>query len=94
MADCMYSLGYESCLVDPDVWYKACIQKGENGNIEPYYSYMLVYLDNILCLHEDPKSVIKILNKYFPLKSDSIRTCDIYLIAKLKLIQLNNGVWA
>ncbi len=37
LSDCMYSLGYKSCLADPDLWYKACIHKGDNGNIESYY---------------------------------------------------------
>ena len=94
LADCMRSLGYKSCLADPDLWYKACTRKGDHGNIESYYSYMLVYVDDILCIHEDPDSVLKVLNKYFPLKPDSVGAPDIYLGAKLKLMQLDNGVWA
>ncbi len=72
LADCMHSLGYKSCLADPDLWYKACTRKGDHGNIESYYSYMLVYVDDILCIHEDPDSVLKVLNKYFPLKPDAM----------------------
>ncbi len=55
---------------------------------------MLVYVDNILCIHEDPDSVFEVLNKYFPLKPESVGTPDIHLGAKLKLIELENGVWA
>ncbi len=55
---------------------------------------MLVYVDNILCIHKDPNSVLKIPNMYFPLKPDSIGTPDIYLGAKLKLMLLENSAWA
>ncbi len=94
LADCMRSFGYKSYLADPDLWYKACTQKGDHGNIKSYYSCMLVYVYDILCIHDDPDSVLKVLNKYFPLKPDSVVAPDIYLGAKLKLMQLENGVWA
>ncbi len=55
---------------------------------------MLVYVDNILCIHEDPDSVLNVLNKYFSLKPDSVGAPDIDLGAKLKLMQLENGLWA
>ncbi len=55
---------------------------------------MLVYVDNILCIHDNPDIVLKVLDKYFPLKPDSVGAPDIYLGAKLKLMQLENGVWA
>ncbi len=60
----MRSLGYKSCLADPDQWYKVFTWKVDHGNIESYHSYMLVYVDNILCINEDPDSVLNILNKY------------------------------
>ncbi len=44
---------------------------------------MLVYVDDILCIHEDPNGVLKLLNKYFPLKPDSVGTPAIYLSSKL-----------
>ncbi len=55
---------------------------------------MLVCVNDILCILEDPGSALKVLNKYFPLKPDSVGSPDIYLGAKLKLMQLENGVWA
>ncbi len=90
----MRSLGYKLCLADPDLWYKACTWKGDLDNIESYYSYILVYVNDILCIHEDPHSVLKVRNKYFPLKPESVGAPDIYLGAKLKLMQLKNGIWA
>ncbi len=54
---------------------------------------MLVNIDDILCTHKDPDSILKVLNTYFPLKPNSVGASDIYLGAKHKLMQLNNGVW-
>ncbi len=34
------------------------------------------------------------IDKYFLLKPDSVGEPDVYLGAKLKLMQLENGVWA
>ncbi len=34
------------------------------------------------------------IDKYFPLKLDSVGDPDVYLEAKLTLMQLENGVWA
>ncbi len=67
LANCRHSLGYKSCLDGPDLWYKAYTWKGDNGNNKSYYSYMLVYVNDILCIHTDPDSVLKVLFKYFPL---------------------------
>ncbi len=47
LANCMHSLGYKSCLADPDLQYKACTRKGKPGNIESYYLYMIIYVDDI-----------------------------------------------
>ncbi len=59
LADYMHSLGYKSCLADPDLWYKAFTIKGNNGNIKSYYLCVLVYEDNIICIYKDPDSVLK-----------------------------------
>ena len=49
LADCMSTLGYESCLADQDVWYKAEIRSSDKHK---YYSYMLLYVDDVLCIHQ------------------------------------------
>ncbi len=51
-------------------------------------------MDDILCIHDDPDTILTQKDKYFPLKPDSVGEPDIYLGAKLKLMQLENGVWA
>ncbi len=37
LTGCMHSLGYKSCLADPNLLYKACTWKADNGNIESYF---------------------------------------------------------
>ncbi len=50
-------------------------------------------MDNILHIHGDPDSVLIKLDKYFLLKPDFESEPDVYLRAKIKSMQLENGVW-
>ncbi len=59
-----------------------------------YYAYILCYVDNILCIHHDPMSVMGEINKYLPLKPSSVGDPDIYLGTKLKETRLPNGAMA
>ncbi len=56
--------------------------------------YILCYVDDILCIHHDPMSVMNEINGYLPLKPSSVGNPDIYLGAKLKETWLPNGVMA
>jgi hypothetical protein len=85
----MRQMGYISCKADPDLWLKA-VTRPEN-NVRNY-AYILCYVDDILCIHHDPMSVMNEINGYLPLKSSSVGDPDIYLGTKLKQIQLPNGV--
>jgi hypothetical protein len=82
-------MGYTSCKADPDLWLKAPTRPEDNVC---YYAYILCYVDNILCIHHDPMSVMNEINKYLPLKPSSVGNPDIYLGAKLKETRLPNGV--
>ncbi len=44
----MRQMGYTSCKVDPDLWYKAETRPADNFR---YYAYIFCYVDNILCVH-------------------------------------------
>jgi hypothetical protein len=57
-----------------------------------YYAIILCYVDDILCIHLVPMSVMKEINGYLPLKPSSVGFPDIYLGAKLKETQLPNGL--
>jgi hypothetical protein len=66
--------------------YKAETRPDDNFR---YYVYILLYVDDILCVHHDPMTVPNLINGYM-LVGDP----DIYLGAKLKMTQLENGIWA
>ena len=50
MCECMRSLGYKSCLADPDLW----MRPQNVGNFK-YYSYILCYVDDIVVVHHDAR---------------------------------------
>jgi hypothetical protein len=84
-------MGYTSCKADTDLWLKTMTRPEDNVH---YYAYILCYVDNILCIHHDPMSVMKEINGYLPLKPRSVGAPDIYLGAKQKETRLPNGVMA
>ena len=52
----MESLGYESCKANLDLWLKSEIRP-EDG--VQYYSYLLCYIDEILCIHHNEDAVLE-----------------------------------
>ena len=91
IADCMRTLGYLPCKADPDLWYKLMVRPEDNFK---YYAYMLFYIDDCLAIHHDTEMALTELDNYFAMKKGSIRDPDIYLGAKLRAVELNNGVKA
>ncbi len=91
LASFMRQMGYTSSKADPDLWLKAVTRPEDNVH---YYAYILCYVDDILCIHHDPMSVMGEINKYLPLKPSSVGDPYIYLGAKLKETRLPNGVMA
>jgi hypothetical protein len=77
----MGTLGYKSCLADPDLWYKPMVRPDDGFK---YYAYMLCYVDNILSVHHDAMTALKELDYYFKMKPGSIGDPDIYLGGKLR----------
>ncbi len=93
LANCMRQLGYESNKADSDLWMKVCTWDSGNGP-EKFYSYIYLYVDNILCIHNNPNALLTQIDNYFPLKPDLVGEPDVYLGAKLRLMQFENGIWA
>ncbi len=87
----MRQMGYTSCKADPDLRWKAVTRPEDNVH---YYAYILCYVDDILCIHHDPVSVMSEISSYLPLTPSSVGNPDIYLRAKLKQTQLPNGAMA
>jgi hypothetical protein len=91
LASFMCQMGYTSCKADPNLWYKAETRPADNFR---YYAYILCYVDDILCVHHNPMSVLNLINGHMPLKPSLVGDPDIYLGAKLKMTRLDNGIWA
>ena len=91
LADCMHHLGYESCLADPDLWYKPDARKEDTYK---YYSYVLLYVDDCLCIHHSAEEELNKIDKFFKMKAGSRGDPGIYLGPKVKPMKMNNGVTA
>jgi hypothetical protein len=91
LAECMKHLRWHTCRADSYLWMKAetCPDDGVS-----YWAYILIYVDDILCLHHDPGSPLAKLDEYFKTKEGSIQVPTFYLGAKLKNTVLPNGVVA
>ena len=67
-------LGYTSTTADPDVYRRT--EHHPNG--KAYYSYLVVYVDDILCIHHQPKVVMDKIGNLFRLK-DGVSSPTMYL---------------
>ena len=85
---CMQELGH-SCDAYPDLWMKAEYRLGDKLE---HYSYIVYYMDGILCLHHNPDDVLIKLKRYVTLKSGSVWSPDMYLGTILMCMQLYNGI--
>jgi hypothetical protein len=91
LASFMHQMGNTSCKADPDLWYKAETRPADSFR---YYAYILCYVDDMLCVHHNPISLLNLINGYMPLKPSLFGDPDIYLGTKLKMTRLENGIWA
>jgi hypothetical protein len=81
LAECMKHLGWIPCRADRDLWM--------NYETHPdygvlYWAYILIYVDDILCVHHDPGVALAKLEEYFKIKEGSNQIPTFYLGAKLK----------
>jgi hypothetical protein len=53
LAECMKHLGWHPCLAERDLWMKA-ETRPYDGVL--YWAYILIYVDDILFVHNDPGS--------------------------------------
>lgn len=80
-----------ACLADPDLW----MRPGVKADGSTYYSYILLYVDNVLVIDEDPEHILRRhLGKYFTLKEESIDEPKLYLGGHVRKVVLENGVEA
>ena len=88
---CMQHLGFESCKADPDIWMRPA-QKDDGSH---YWEYVLLYVDDALCISCDAENVLKNqTGRYFVIKDGSVGPPTIYLGNKVSKVTLENGVEA
>ena len=63
LAKCMESLGYQSCKANQDLWLKPEIRPEDKVK---YNSYLLCYVDDILCIHHNVDTMLERLHESFP----------------------------
>ena len=92
LVQCMESLGCMFCKANLGLWLKPEIRP-EDG--VQHYSYLLHYVDDILCIHHNAVAVLQQLHKSFPLKP-GFGNPDMYLGANWQNTRLYNIVraWA
>lgn len=73
--------GFQSCLADPDVYMRKAV-KSKTG--EPYWEYVLMYVDDYLGISEFPEKITRMLQESFVLKPESIKEPDAYLGAEVR----------
>jgi len=61
-------LKYTPCKADPDVYYKA---KVKDDGLK-YYAYLVIYVDDILCIDINPKATIDSIGEFFRIKKGSV----------------------
>jgi hypothetical protein len=91
LTECMKHFGWKSCRADRDLWMKRQISPDDGFE---YWAYILIYVNDILCMHHNPGDELVRLDKYFKMKDGSIQVLTFYLGAKLKETVLPNGVIA
>ena len=77
----MHHLVFFTCPANLDLWMKP-MARPDGGFI--YYAYVIIYVDDVMVIHHDVYSVLRIIDKYFKINPSSIGDPDIYLGANLK----------
>jgi hypothetical protein len=79
LAASLISLGYTSCLADPDVWIRPALK--DDGM--PYYEYLIVYVDDVLSISQTPHLTMNTIAELYRLKDNSVAKPDRYLGASV-----------
>ena len=76
---------------DNDIWYKASTK----SNFDKYYTYICIYVDDILICSENPKSHMEKLGMAFLLKPEIVKEPDLYLGADVRKKESIDGktIW-
>ena len=81
IAATLRDMGFKMCQADPDVWIRANTRPSDGFQ---YYEYVLVYIDDLLIVSHDPKTVMQDLQRRYTIKPDSIKPPDEYLGSEIR----------
>ena len=92
LAETLASLKYTPSFADPDVWMRPAI-KSDGFR---YWEYVLCYVDDVLCISDNPSSTMKGIQRDFKLKHDKVEPPEYYLGASLSKFNNDDGdeCWA
>ena len=89
LAETLHDIGFKPTKADPDIWICPAVKLDGSE----YYEYIMCYVNNILSVSLDAKSILQSLQGQFKLKGDKIEPPDMYLGTQLGTMQVegNNG---
>ena len=68
LTEILYKMNFKPTKGNPDVW----IRPETKADGFEYYEMVLVYVDDILCISDDPKATVTRIQATFKLKDDRI----------------------
>ena len=80
-ADFIHCFGLFPCPADLDIWIKPTVRPEDGFE---YYAYVIIYMDDVMVIHNKAESVFRRIDSYFKLNPSLIGDPGIYLEAKLK----------
>ena len=76
LRSCREHLGFTSCKVDPYI----SMREAQKDNSTPYWEYVLLYVNNALCISVNVESILRNeIRKYFLIHLGSVGDSKIYL---------------
>ena len=86
LAETLHDISFKPTKADPNVWICPAVKLDGNE----YYEYIMCYIDDILSVSHDAKSILQSLQGQFKLKGDKIEPPDMYLGAQLETMQVDS----
>ena len=68
LAETLHDIGFKPMKADPDVWIHSAVKLDGTE----YYEYIMCYVNDILSVSHDAKSILQFLQGQFKLKGDKI----------------------
>ena len=83
-------LGFQSSLADPRIWFKAAINKAGNE----CYTYIIVYVDDLLIFDKDPRNYMAMLESKYMVKPSIIGYPKVYLVSDIVKVLYGDGSYS